>query len=45
LIRIGDETRMDEERRERTHFKAILYFGPSFSNSAITQSVMVGIPE
>lgn len=27
-----------------THLSAIRYFGPSFSNSAMTQSVIVGIP-
>jgi hypothetical protein len=28
----------------RTHLRARRYFGPSFSNSASTQSEMVGIP-
>lgn len=30
-------------QKKSTHFNASLYFGPNFSNSANTQSVMVGI--
>lgn len=32
-------------RSSRAICKAILYFGPSFSNSAITQDVMIGVHE
>lgn len=33
-----------EKEPDKTHLSAMRYFGPSFSNSAITQSVIVGMP-